>query len=308
MHGRGAAHARRVAPVCVALALAGVAAQAVFAGPTPDPVIDSVNEGSSNGLAYRSATFPAVGPSGSEYAVAKCPKGEVLTGGGGSTTGAALEARFLELGPNKVPDIPTKARKSFTAQGQNMSSNPLDFESLAICARKKGLSMETATTPEPDSNAVVSAKAKCPKGTSVTGGGLSSDSNLEYILISAPYDGGDADSNPDDGWEASLVTGVGQPDRELRALAFCSANFKLAYRSDSDADVTDVGHAEADCPEKAAITGGGISISGGDGAFLNASHPLDGTDAGQAPDDSWEGNAGVTSGNRTVDVYAICRK
>jgi hypothetical protein len=308
MQGRKAGNGMRLAPIAVALVIAGFAAHAAYAGPFPDVVIDSAREGDSNGLSYRSATFPAVGAAGSAYAVAKCPKRKVLAGGGAFATGPAQDARFLELGPNRIEDIPTKARKSFTAELANEGSTPLDSTSFAICARKKGLAMKTASTPEPNDNEVVSAKAKCPKGTSVTGGGLTSDSNLEHILISAPFDGSDADSDPDDGWEASLLTGLGQADRELRAHAFCSDRFKLAYRSATETGITSTGVARANCPNQAAITGGGLAISGEAGAFLNSSSPVDRGDAGEVPDDAWEGYAGVTSGNRTLDVFAICRK
>lgn len=299
---------RRIAQAAVAVALAGLASKAAYAGDPGDFLIDSVNEGSSNGLAYRSATFPDAATSQSVFAVAKCAKRKVLTGGGAFATGPAQDGRFLELGPNRINDIPTKPRKSFTAQFENANANPADATSFAICARKKGLSMETRATPEPDNDAVVSAKARCPKGTSVTGGGLTSDSNEEFILASAPYDGNDADPKPDDGWRTSVVTGIGQPDRQLRAHAFCSSRFTLAYRRDTDTDVTLDGSALADCPGRAAITGGGIAISGGAGAFVNTSAPVD--DAGaedEVPDDAWQGSAGVTTGSRRVDVYAICR-
>jgi hypothetical protein len=308
MLGRRTVRPGRLGQAVVAVVLAGFAAQAAHAGDPGDILIDSVPEGSSNGLAYRSATFPAAATSQSVFAVAKCAKRKVLTGGGAFATGPAQDGRFLELGPNRISDIPTKPRKSFTAQFENTSANPADATSFSICARKKGLSMETKATPEPDSNAVVNAKARCPKGTSVTGGGLTSESNEEYILASAPYDGNDADSKPDDGWRTSVVTGIGQSDRQLRAHAFCSASFTLAYRSDTDTDVTLDGLAVADCPGRAAITGGGIAISGGAGAFVNTSAPVDLGDPGDVPDDAWQGFAGVTTGSRTLDVFAICRK
>src|ERR671919_813751 len=107
---------RRVIPAAIAALCAGFVAQAAHGGPFPDVVIDSAKGGNSNGLSYRSATFRAVGAGASAYAVAKCPKRKVLAGGGGLATRPAQDARFLELGPNRIESIPTKARKSFTAE------------------------------------------------------------------------------------------------------------------------------------------------------------------------------------------------
>jgi hypothetical protein len=62
-------------------------------------------------------------------------------------------------------------------------------------------------TPEP--NAVTTLKAPCPAGTHVWGGGHYNDGVFAEAVPrhSYPYDAGDADSKPDDGW-AAQVSGI----------------------------------------------------------------------------------------------------
>jgi len=64
----------------------------------------------------------------------------------------------------------------------------------------------------------------CPSGTAVTGGGVSSESDVlgeQQVNSSFPYDGADADSLPDDGWGA-YVDNKGTVDRFVYAWAICA--------------------------------------------------------------------------------------
>jgi hypothetical protein len=57
----------------------------------------------------------------------------------------------------------------------------------------------TNSVPAVDNSRV---QARCPKGTHVSGGGAGTGNFAGDVNESKPYDGGDADSVPDDGWSA----------------------------------------------------------------------------------------------------------
>ena len=66
-------------------------------------------------------------------------------------------------------------------------------------------------------NRAKTAKAPCPDGTSVIGGG--GNSSGEHIVGSYPFDDGDPNSKPDDGW--AFRTWAGAERGTVRALAVC---------------------------------------------------------------------------------------
>lgn len=61
----------------------------------------------------------------------------------------------------------------------------------------------------------------------------------------------------------------------------------------------------AACPKGTHVTGGGISSSGSTES-MNNSYPVDGGDAGSAPDDKWAVYLINLNGSTNVTVYAIC--
>lgn len=149
----------------------------------------------------------------------------------------------------------------------------------------------------------ITLQSKCPRGTHVTGGGVDNGGHDDDLLISAPYDGNDGNTQPDDGWLGHVVPTNTAQITTVRATC---ATGKLTYESDSETGTGNIDTGDT-CPANAVVTGGGASITGGAGAYLYASQPTDVGDTNTTPEDGWYGLAHTTN-SRTLTIYAICGK
>ena len=283
----------------VAVAALAVAGAAV-AGSTL--VVESDPEGTSNGLSYRSATFP--GADIAEYAVTFCPGRRVVSGGGAFVSGVSSEAPLIRAVPDRPTDGKTAPRKSWTTGINNLGASSKTLTGYAICARARGIVRSTKLRTAPVKNATLALKAPCPRGSSVLGGGVNTNYNDARILASAPYDGGDRGRTADDGWQGRAVTG---DTRDLQVTAIClkgRAQRRLVYRERTAESTGDL-FRQAPCPEDAAATGGGAAISGGTGAFLNSVYPADTSGEG-TPDDAFSSFAWSAT-PASLTTTAICR-
>jgi hypothetical protein len=117
-----------------------------------------------------STTVTAPGMETAE-ADATCPAGELLTGGGYTSTGSATDWRIYLDAPINT--------STWTVEPVNFSANPLTFTSYAICAMNApgSTAISKYTTSIVDANVNVPANqtgeadATCPAGQLRTGGG-----------------------------------------------------------------------------------------------------------------------------------------
>ena len=137
-----------------------------------------------------------------------CPPG-TWPGGGG-----ADPAWFKRIEPADGPDADSTPddlmkvwvdRRTFTST----------VTGYAICIDEKP--KYTVRSKDLRRNRAKTAKAPCPDGTSVIGGG--GNSSGEHIVGSYPFDDGDPNSRPDDGW--AFRTWAGAERGKVRALAVC---------------------------------------------------------------------------------------
>jgi hypothetical protein len=159
--------------------------------------------------------------------------------------------------------------------------------------------------------AVTKATARCPRGQQLSGSGFgitSPDAVDTYpVNDTIPVDGPDRGREPDDGWR---VTGTPVESRSVpSAMAICSRVGKFAYKTAWTVPTY------ADTPGYAILcprphlhaTGGGVALQGDGGGFVNASFPVDGPDAGSAPDDGWVGSAHIDHpGTKKLHIFLIC--
>ena len=73
-------------------------------------------------------------------------------------------------------------------------------------------------------------KAKCPKGTKVTGGGIAiiGGNTATAVRSSAPLDDGDGDEKPDDGWIGQALS-RSAGDKSIVVVAICSSSGRFSY-------------------------------------------------------------------------------
>ena len=262
---------------------------------------ESNPEGKSNGFNYRSADYYYAGAGG---IAAACPDGQRITGGGAAFDGDTSNAELTMIGPDTVsPEV--SAKNGFGAQG-SISGLGQTLKTFAICTKAGGLKLKSKAqksgTPLPGD--LVTAKSKCPRGTSVLGGGLKAETTPEVLLVSAPYDSGDDGNAPDDGWTIRVENGTGIND--IFAMAICSEDLEPAYKIQQSSISTGERTATRECPGDRTVVGGGAALSGDLGATLNASRPVDSADNGTTPDNGWEAIGYVDSGARFITAYVIC--
>jgi hypothetical protein len=154
---------------------------------------------------------------------------------------------------------------------------------------------------------------KCPPGTKVAGGGVFGAGGFDEQQINSirPYDEGDANLEPDDGWQALVDNQTGGP-LDVKVHAICTrADFTYAVSGQTSLNSGEVETSSVTCPAGTHVAGGGLYAAGGiDQQNLARSFPFDSmVDANTKPDDGWAGTShNVSVGQRSFRVYAICGK
>jgi hypothetical protein len=276
-------------------ALAALAVSTAFAL----GAVESDDEGDANGVEYRSGTFQFAG---SGEGTTKCSGKDRITGAGATFDGTVTDARLTDLGPDYLAS--NVSRKRGVAGSGLVVGLGQRLKVYAICAKSNDLVYKRNATEFTTPGEPFSAKAKCPRGTSVTGGGFDSGASQEGFLVSAPYDSKDSGTKPEDGWTVRFISGPFTKATPVTAI--CSPDTDLIYVESTSASGTGTFARGAICPDKTAVIGGGAALTGDDGAFVYRSAPADVGDANAVPEDGWSTIASVDSGTRTLTAYAIC--
>jgi hypothetical protein len=187
----------------------------------------------------------------------------------------------------------------------------MDMSFFAICREIDTSAMKFRTETRPFNPAKRrTVKVACPDGFRAIGGGIEAPDPL--VSATVPYDGGDGDDKPDDGWKATAVN-LDAIKRDLTAHVSCrkAGGWDLKYEiAGIGLGSGTSGSAGTMCPAGAAVTGGGTAIAGPAGAVrVHESFPIDAGDAGNdTPEDGWHGSLTNTSvGSATGVIHAICK-
>jgi hypothetical protein len=154
---------------------------------------------------------------------------------------------------------------------------------------------------------------KCPPGTKVTGGGVfgAGGYNEQQINSIRPYDEGDANDAPDDGWQATVDNQTGGP-LDVKVHAICTpGDFTYLETDQVSVNSGQALTSNVSCPAGTHVAAGGLYAGGGiDQQNLVRSYPADfKSDANAKPDDGWVATShNVSVGQRSFRVYAICGK
>jgi len=167
-----------------------------------------------------------VGPGGAVRKVAKCPLGDRVIGGGVGAPGNHGVEVFLSE-PRDGPDKGTKLDDAWGGGENNSQTQSTTMTVTAVCQKLPKHAVKRVIGPRQviqDGN-FDTAQVFCPSGTHVVGGGShttphSIDSEVES---SFPIDGPDADTKPDDGWEADANNDGSGTTIKLRSVALCIA-------------------------------------------------------------------------------------
>jgi hypothetical protein len=277
----------------VVLALAGVAVASDL--------------GDAGGVSYR-LDHHRFDPGEHSHAEAACPKGKHVAGGG-----------FVIASPNSPGTYPVN--DSFPVDRGDGDRRPDDgwrvtgtdypaevvADSEAMCT--DGDYRYRAKSKPVDPGYPPGVKASCGgKHWHVVGGGASLTGTADNQLTSnGPFDGGDADKAPDDGWKALAY--IDALDVKLKAYAVCR-RAEPSYRKDHRLlDPMEGASVDAACHQGEHVLAAGIDLDGArDGSTIRAAYPQDGTDPHDVPDDGSYAFGTDTSAtvSHRLTGYAIC--
>ena len=195
--------------------------------------------------------------------------------------------------------------------GYNLVGGMMDLSFFGICRESDPSMMKFRSATKsfnPDKKRTV--RVACPDGFRAIGGGIEAANPL--VAATVPYDAGDPDKKPDDGWRATAVNAFGAK-ADLTAHVSCrkAESWDLKYKSEGFS-VGDTASAAAStiCQPGAAVTGGGTAIAGPGGSVrVHETFPVDFGDVeNTTPEDGWQGNVrndGMSSAQAVT--HAICR-
>jgi hypothetical protein len=151
-----------------------------------------------------------------------CTSSDRATGGGFVASGDQEEVHLARFWPDLDPAPPAEGwRMVFVLGGAGNKT----VTRWAICLPTGGFALKhkrEAATFEDEERGVL--KQRCPRRTRVVGGGLQAFSGINLLAATIPYDAGDDDKAPDDGWKARFQSGA--DDNEVTLHAICLRRLK----------------------------------------------------------------------------------
>jgi hypothetical protein len=160
---------------------------------------------------------------GGASAIAKCPRGTSVTGGGTFASGPNDGSVVLSSSSPEPAGGAADPKKGWIGYANNQSGAGQTLDVYAICsAQKTKLKYVSKTVALGQNNSGASGIAKCPKGTSVAGGGAfaSGPNNGGIVQSSSSPEPAGGSADPTKGWIAYTAGGSGS-NETLSVYAIC---------------------------------------------------------------------------------------
>ncbi len=274
----------------------------VCAGLTAAPAA-ATDLGRAGGIDYQSQDTLTILPGGHRFAFAVCPSETSLIGAGVAISDPQFgpEAFLNNLGPST-------AESAVGIVANSSSTDPASATIFGMCS--KIVVEGSARVKELPAGKSLTARVSCPHDLHVTGGGvgLGGDNEDAFVNSYFPFDSGDHNRRPDDGWKVKVHNLTGG-DRDIVVEAFCVAK-RPTYTTRVDQLAIQNADFKARCRNGGHLLSGGVRVDGrAKGARVHNLRPTDnGSDPDTVPDDLVDvGVANTSGGTRTVTSYAICK-
>jgi hypothetical protein len=190
---------------------------------------------------------------------------------GSDTFDVSVQFWLNRTRPFDGPDGDTAPDDGWRGRGFNRFGSNKRGVVIAVCSRATvRYANGRASAP---AGSAASARAACPTGMHVAGGGagLSGSATEAFINTSFPYDSNDADRRPDDGWKARAFN-QGGPEKVLTVHAACVRALPRYVLASSTSSVQAVAPM---CPDRTYGMGGGGVVAGpADRAFVSGIAPF----------------------------------
>jgi len=140
----------------------------------------------------------------------------------GSTFIATSDSWVGSSYPIDGPDADTMADDGWRGRAFDTVGGAGWFSVFGVCVAGVQLRYVNGATATVDVGAAITRKASCKEKEHVIGGGLRIGGLVDTgrLVVSAPFDGPDADMIPDDGWKAKAYN-TGEGSKLVGAYAIC---------------------------------------------------------------------------------------
>jgi hypothetical protein len=236
-----------------------------------------------------------------------------LIGGGSAGGGSASQAwqttdRPTDWGEGDGGDVDLDPEDGWRGGGAGQS--PADLKVFSLCVRDGDRSYPRRNLPVTGSS-LRAGQVRCPGAAwRVTSGSIFVPTTGSWVHDSYPWDGPDGDRRPDDGWRGSVYDANAGGTGQVPVFAVCVRGEEVRYVRTGPFEV-DAGAAHRHsvaCRAEEHVVGGGARMGGPESVGrMVASHPSDGPDADDVPDDRWTSRVYNLSGvARQVTAFAVC--
>jgi hypothetical protein len=157
-----------------------------------------------NSLKYVTRTT-TVNPDGTNFAVAHCPKGTAVIGGGADMSGSSNGSQRIAAS-SPMPVESAKPRDGWIGAAQTVGGDSLQTLTVtAICTKDASELRYGLNEGFVGSNSAAALAATCPSGTKTVGGGAASTTTFEtHVKSSSPGSLTGGAAQPSKGWVATF--------------------------------------------------------------------------------------------------------
>ena len=234
---------------------------------------------------------------------APCPDGFSITGGGAFSSGDFEETMIQDSYPIDGKDADSKPDDAWRATIWNTSSQFRNIEAQAICAKAK---TKYVTSILPNGNG--GKRAKCPNGTSATGGGINVNESFAfpYTLISS------RPNRPDPTKWSIFILGPGMAATGVTVHAACLSDEDAKVKARQglfDSPMDDQSGGDVFCKASEKLVGVGADLPTQQGAVTS----IFGADSPDDPNLTLDDGAMVTVDNQgdqdlDAEAHAVCAR
>jgi hypothetical protein len=257
------------------------------------PAFGDSNLGSAGGFTYIHSDAVSLSAGESGITEANCPAGTHGVGGGVTPESSPTsESRINSTFPIDTGDPDRRPDDGWEGDVYNISGTAKSFSAYAICKENGPVTYRIKKVGGAPPN---TATVDCPGGTRAAGGGLRVGGQIPegYVNRTYPFDGGDGDTKPDDGWRGrgyNVSTGT----VNVRVYVAC-LDARLHY-------AVSLG-SFTNCPDGTHATGGGAAVGGSAAStWLNTLYPF--AEPTNPPDD---GFVNLFNSLALPTGYAVCK-
>jgi hypothetical protein len=157
------------------------------------------------------------------HAKVSCPAGYKVTGGGVAINGGNHSDEVTSSEPADGKDADHKINDAWFGIAGDGGPGPVTMTVTAVCALHGTYVVKAGPSTNLVNNGAALSVVLCPSGTIAVGGGADIDGASTDLELhdTFPFDGNDADTTPDDGWQSEAYNDQSGHLHHMKTFAIC---------------------------------------------------------------------------------------